>query len=299
MPATTTLARQVADVRPQVGVRTGVEPCPLHRIVVPVDGSPFSERALPVAAWAARALVAPLHLVEVVSPGAAPERAIHYLDDLARRLGAASWGVARGDDPGWAIVAATHLDHPGLACLATHGRDRSAAALGSVARQVLDRATEPVMLVGPKARPPGAGDAPVVVAVDGGPGDPAVVGVGVDWAARLSRPLVVATVAEPVPPSFRESRPTRRARGPEDPEGYLAQLVAETVEPGTVDACVVYDPINVRAGVLRLVDRTAGLLVLGTHRRTRPLRALLGSHAARIIHDVEVPTLVVPLDPGG
>jgi nucleotide-binding universal stress UspA family protein len=165
---------------------------------------------------------------------------------------------------------------------------------------VLDHAVEPVMVVGPKARPPCAGDAPVVVAVDGGPGDQAVVGVGVEWAARLSRPLVVATVAEPVPPSFRESRPMHRARGPEDPEAYLAQLVAATGEPGTeVDARVVYDPINVRAGVLRLVDRTAGLLVLGTHRRTRPRRALVGSHAARIVHDVEVPAVVVPLDRGG
>lgn len=298
MPATTTPARQAADERPPLG--TQAEHRALHRIVVPVDGSPFSEGALPVAAWAGRSLLAPLHLVEVVATGAAPERAIHYLDDLARRLGAASWNVARGDDPGWAIIVATHLDHPALACLATHGRGRSAAALGSVVTRVLDRATEPVMLVGPKARPPCANDAPVIVAVDGGPGDPAVVEVGAEWAARLARPLVVATVAEPVPPSFRESRPMRRARGPQEPEAYLAQLVANTVEAGTeVDACVVYDPINVRAGVLRLVDRTAGLLVLGTHRRTRPLRALLGSHAARIIHDVEVPALVVPLDPGG
>ena len=75
-------------------------------------------------------------------------------DDLARRLGAASWNVARGDYPGWAIVAATHLDHPEPGVPATHGRDRSTAVLGSVATQVLDRATEPVMLVGPKARPP-------------------------------------------------------------------------------------------------------------------------------------------------
>jgi nucleotide-binding universal stress UspA family protein len=126
MLASTTHAGQAADVRPQVGARPGVGPRPLHRIVVPVDGSPFSERAVPVAAWAAQALRAPLHLVEVVAPGAAPERAVHYLEDLARRLGAASWGVVRGDDPGRAIVAATHLDQPSLACLATQGRDRSA-----------------------------------------------------------------------------------------------------------------------------------------------------------------------------
>jgi nucleotide-binding universal stress UspA family protein len=40
------------------------------------------------------------------------------------------------------------------------------------------------------------------------------------------------------------------------------------------------------------------LLVVGSHRRTRPLRALFGSHTPRIVHDIEVPALVVPLDAG-
>jgi nucleotide-binding universal stress UspA family protein len=63
-----------------------------------------------------------------------------------------------------------------------------------------------------------------------------------------------------------------------------------------VETHVVHDPISVRGGLIRFVDRTAGLLVMGWHRRSRPLRALLGSHTARVVHDVEVPTLVVPLD---
>lgn len=275
-------------------------PVPLRRVVVPVDGSPFAERALPVASWIADALGASLHLVEVVDAGDGADNAIHYLGDLAHRHGAASWGVARGENPGSAIVAATAVERPSVACLATRGRDRSAAALGSVAMQVLDRSTEPVLLVGPEARPPSADDAPVVVAVDGTPGDSAVVRVAADWASRLGRRLVVVTVAEPVPGSYREDRPVRRARGPADPEAYVAQLAdAAADRPGTVDARVVYDPVSVRDGVVRHVDRTTALLVLGTHRRTRPLRAVLGSHAARIVHDVEVPVLVVPLDAGG
>jgi nucleotide-binding universal stress UspA family protein len=234
----------------------------------------------------------------MVGTGDAPESAIHYLDDLAHRYGAASWSIARGDDPGAAIVIGTRLNRD-LACLATHGRDRSAAVLGSVAKEVLDRTTDPVMLVGPKARPPCAGDAPVVVAADGGPGDPAVVAVGVEWAARLERPLVVAMVAEPVRGSFRESMPLlRHAWGPEDAEAYVARLAIDASGSGTpVETRVVCDPINVRTGVLRLVGRTSALIVLGTHRCTRPVRALVGSQATRIVHDVEVPALVVPLDP--
>jgi nucleotide-binding universal stress UspA family protein len=269
------------------------------RIVVPVDGSPFAERALPVAAWLAQAIGVPIHLLEVVRPGQA-ERVMHQLDGLARRYAAASWDATPGDNPAAAIVATTGGERPGLACLATHGRDRSAAVLGSVAAAVLDRSTEPVLLVGPKARPASAADAPIMVAVDGAPDDAAVVGVARDWAVLLGRRLVVATVAEPVPPSFRESRPLHRARGPDDPEGYVAGLAGEVVGTGCpVETRVAYDPLSVRSGLVDLVDRTAAWLVVGSHRRTRPLRALLGSHAARVVHDVEVPALVVPLDAGG
>jgi len=196
------------------------------RVVVPVDGSPFAERALPVAAWAAHALGAEIHLIDVVSGERDTASAVRYLDGLARRYAVSSWDVARGDDVGDTIVAATRGEPPGLACLATHGRDRRATVLGSTAVAVLDRVTDPVMLVGPQARPPRAGDAPVVVAVDGGATDHAHVDIARGWAPRLGNRLVIATVAEPVPPSFREGQPLHRARGPADPEGYVADLAA-------------------------------------------------------------------------
>jgi nucleotide-binding universal stress UspA family protein len=280
------------------------EPAGVRRVVVPVDGSPFAERSLPVASWVADTLEIPVHLVEVVGAGDGADNAIHYLDDLARRHNAASWDVARGEHPGSAIVAVSRADPLGLVCLATHGRDRSAVALGSVAMQVLDHSTEPVMLVGPQARPPCADDAPVVVAVDGTRDDRTVVRIAGEWARRMRRRLVVVTVAEPAPRPFRSDRQVRRSRGPADPEAYVAQLAADVgagagAANTVVDVRVVYDPISVRNGVARLVDRTASLLVLGTHRRTRALRAVLGSHAARIVHDIEVPALVVPLDAGG
>jgi nucleotide-binding universal stress UspA family protein len=275
----------------------GTKASVVARLVVPVDGSPFAERALPVAAWLAQELGAPIHLVEIADRDRGTESTIQYVGGLARRHAAATWEVIPGHDPGPAIIAATEAARPSLACLATHGRDRSAAVLGSVATSVLDHATDPVMLVGPKARPPSAGDAPIVTAVDGTVEDAIVVRVAADWAARLGRRLVVATVAEPVPPSFRESRPLHRARGPEDPEAYLVALAADMAETDlSVETRVAYDPISVRGGLLRLVDRTAALLVIGSHRHTRPLRALLGSHAARVVHDLEVPALVVPLD---
>jgi nucleotide-binding universal stress UspA family protein len=274
------------DVRPLVA-----------RIVVPVDGSPFAERALPVAAHLAEALDAPLHLLEVVAGTGRTEPAMHHLHDLARRHGAASWEAVRGDDPAAGIVAVTQASPRGLACLATHGRDRSGAVLGSVAAAVLDRATGPLMLVGPRARPPCAADAPVVVAVDGSPDDREVVSVAAEWSAALRRRLVVATVAEAAPGPLEPALGRRQMRTASDPEAYVATLAAAARRPGcAVETSVAHDPFGVRSGLVRLVDRTAGLLVAGTRRRARPMRALVGSHAARIVHDLEVPVLVVPLD---
>jgi nucleotide-binding universal stress UspA family protein len=61
---------------------------------------------------------------------------------------------------------------------------------------------------------------------------------------------------------------------------------------------VVHDLAGVRHGLVRLLDRTAALLVAGAHRRTLPLRALVGSHTARILRDITVPALLVPLGAG-
>ena len=111
-------------------------------------------------------------------------------------------------------------------------------------------------------------------------------GRGRGWASRVgrvSRPLVVATVAEPVPPSFRE--PADAAGAAREPRGVPRPARRRHGRSGIgVDTRVVYDPVNVRAGVLRLVDRTAGLLVLGTHRRATarcPGRQPRGPHRPR------------------
>jgi hypothetical protein len=112
MAATMENERKSSVVRPGLGDGAVMTPAGLHRIVVPVDGSPFAERALPVATWVARALGTPIHLVEVVTRPAGTEPAIHYLDRLARRYTIPSWDVAPGDDPAGAIIAATEADPP-------------------------------------------------------------------------------------------------------------------------------------------------------------------------------------------
>jgi nucleotide-binding universal stress UspA family protein len=276
-----------------------VRPLAVAHVVVPLDGSPFAERALPVGAWIAAAVGGDVHVVEVVPCDAdeEAEAAIRYLDSVARSHSAAAWDVIERDDVGAALVDATDGSPGRLACLATHGAGRS-LLLGSVAVSLLERSRQPVVMVGPVARAVTAVDAPIVVAVDGMVGDDVLVRVALGWAARLGRRLDVVTVAEPAPPGYLGGARMRRVRGPAQPEPYVASLVARAEGAGVlVTSQVIYDPVGVRDGLVPFLNRTAALVVLGSRHRPGLGRMVPGTHAVHIVHDAAVPAVVVPLPP--
>ena len=278
------------------------EPVDVGHVVVPLDGSPFAERALPVPAWVAAGVGADVHLVEVVPRDEGEEgceAAIRYLDSVSRHQRAAGWDVVQDTDVGQALSETVAGATGRVACLATHGRDRSAAVVGSVAASLVERSDRPAVLVGPVGRAVTAADAPVVVAVDGTGGDELLVPVALGWAARLARRLEIVTVAASAAAGHGEEAAPRRPRGPAEPERYVESLVARTEGAGvTVGSRVVYNPSSVRDGLVPLLDRTAALVVLGSGRQRGAGRRVLGSHAARVVHDTAVPALVVRLPRG-
>jgi nucleotide-binding universal stress UspA family protein len=279
--------------------RLAVQPVEVAHVLVPLDGSPFAERALPVASWIATGVAADMHLVEVVpcDAGEESEVAIRYLDRVARSHRAAAWDVVEGNDVGATLAEAVGTGPGRLACMATHGRGRS-VPLGSVAVFLLEHTSRSVVLVGPDARVVVAADAPIVVAVDGSTRDDVLVPVALGWADRLRRPLKVVTVAEPAPAGYREAGRFQRARGPAEPERYVQSLAARAEAAGVVvSGNVIYDPVGVRDGLVPFLDRTAALVVLGSRHRPGLGRMVLGSHAVRIVHDAAVPALVVPMPP--
>jgi len=267
----------------------GVAPVAVRHVVVPLDGSPFAERALPVAAWLAAAVGAGVHLVEVIPPGddEGAETATRYLDSTCRHHHGTSWDVVRQDEVGDALAAEVTRSGGRLACLATHGRGRS-PTIGSVAVSLLERSREPLMLVGPAARAVTASDAPLAVAVDRTPHDDVVVGVALGWAALLARHLDIVTVDD--------------ERGGDVPEleRYVRSVEARSRGCGvTVGTRVVRDAIDVRDGLVPVLDRTSALVVLGSHVHPGHGPLAPGSHAVSIVHNVAVPALVVPLPLAG
>jgi nucleotide-binding universal stress UspA family protein len=131
----------------------------LRTVLVPTDFSPFANRAIPMA----YGLIAPggvVHLLHVVPREASGDH--EDLKALMRALiprGAAARGIAteieivaersawRGI---WHIAGRLGVD---AICMATHGRSgASELILGSQAREVVHRATQPVLLVPPEDR---------------------------------------------------------------------------------------------------------------------------------------------------
>jgi nucleotide-binding universal stress UspA family protein len=143
---------------------------PIHRFVVPLDGSPLAATALPLASRLAKRMHKQLHLVRV-TPGtmipvasmgapvaesvikeatvAAEHEAARSLEDVAAGLEregiATTWDVEAGD----AFERITAAAHPGdVIVLASHGRSGIRRwMLGSVAEKLVRIADAPVIVV--------------------------------------------------------------------------------------------------------------------------------------------------------
>ena len=138
-------------------------------VVVPLDGSPLAEQALPHAVALARALGSRVVLLRAVPPvylgymeyaghpylGSATELeevAAEYLDRVGRRLrrqgvAALEERVVRGDAAG-AIVDQARREPGTLVAMTTHGRSGVGRwVLGSVTDRVVRHATAPVLVV--------------------------------------------------------------------------------------------------------------------------------------------------------
>lgn len=131
-----------------VGPRCEQSLASVSGVVVPCDGSDFSEEALPIGrAWADR-LGVEMTVVSVLDEQAASAGSgeTNYVHNLAERFGA-QWDVLHGSDPAQAIT-----DHAGdqLIVMTSHGRSGfSRLRLGSVATETTRWASAPVVILNP------------------------------------------------------------------------------------------------------------------------------------------------------
>ena len=286
-------------------------PVRVDHIVVPLDGSEFAERALAIADHFAAALDASVSAVSVCDSELGRRQMEEYYERLVRRTGRVGldWTLPiENAEPGARIVETASTLTNSLICMASHGRGRvSTSVLGSVARSVLLQSLRPTMVAGPQCmirsdRRSSESEValPVVACIDGSPASATVLRVASAWAQRLRTTLDIVTVAEPAPPTVRDDQRYRRAHGPDvDATAYVDDIAA-TLQAATglqATAHAIYNPLSAAAGLEEFLAGTpTRLVVVATHGRIGVAQLILGSQAARIVHDSTVPVLVAPVD---
>jgi len=265
-------------------------------LLVALDGSVFAERAVAPAGRLAAGLGVPLHLWSAAATPAEADSRRARIRSLAEAIGA-WWDVVVTDRPVEAMMATGDTTGHRLVCLATHGRDRSAALAHSVSAAVLAASEDPVILVGPAVPATAPPRRKLDVCVDGGPESDRIMAAAVPWARALHLDVTVLTVAEPVPESVLHPGSYPRLHGPHgDADAYVAGVAAAWNGDVPVSGRAIYDPVDVDGALVgALVADPPDLVVMGTRAPHGLRRLILGSSAAAVAHGSPAPVLVIPL----
>lgn len=301
----------------------------IQRILFPTDFSACAEGAYRHAAWLADRFGAELHVLHVVEDDSAPERdwpsasglghVRISLADVCEDLGLPLPPPAEDYDPydlvevveaevvgrraPDAILEYVHDEEIDLIVLGTHGRRGwRRGVLGSVAEAITRRAPCPVLTVRPLDAP-GEGEWPphrVLLAVDALPidgFDEDDVPAAARWAAQLAvayhAPLEIVHVTSPAVLALGGPGEAGQVR---TQARHALQALADTLRRDTDSDLPV--TITVRTGdpadAIRAVaeEVRTHLLVVGTHGRRGPSRALLGSVAEALVRTAPCPVLV-------
>ena len=261
----------------------------VQHLIVPVDGSDASWRAAAVAVALARRGDASVDIIEVVfdqhDVQEAEARLVERLDqhdtsgvEVTTHVHVAAESVAQA-------IGNEVEQHPEVTVvLASHGRGRSAALLGSVTEELLERIFGPVLVVGPHVTHSGL-DGPIIVTVDGSQASESVLPLAAAWGIELGSEPWIIEVADPdigVAGDVNESAyPARLARN-------LARSSGHPVHFEVLHGKHVHDEI---ADFARSID--AAMIVASTRGRTGMSRFVIGSTAAAIVRHAPCPVLLV------
>ena len=257
-------------------------------LVVPLDGSEFAERALPIAETLAERIGAGLLLVSAREHG--PDEPGRYLAEQATRLTRAPVAIFDTTETGAvpAIVAAVDGGAERVVCMTTHGRGRLRwAALGGVAEEVIRNARCPMILVGRSCRTDFLErSSHLLVCADGGPESDELASAAREWSQLLGLDLRVAVVVHPLD--------VETAEHPEALLDPLALQFGEDTRPATRIVPSQY-PVGALADLAD--DLPAALVAMSSHRRAGLARFALGSVTMGVVHLAPCPLLVTHDNP--
>ena len=287
----------------------------LTTILLPLDGSPLAERALTYAATLARPSGSRIVLVKAVQahtlPGVDPSnaqievtsRAEEYLKTAAARLSASDIEAechVYYDDPIPAILDAATRQKADLIVMSTHGRGGLSRMLyGSVADQILRRATLPVLLVPSIVEHawPAEGPLSLLVPLDGsGLATEALQAAELltgSFGSRLTLLRVVEPAAYPLYGEGYAYVPYDEEAEIAEAQRYLDSQAAQlSVRGAPVDTDVVVgDPARAIGEVAR--SKNVDVVVMATHGHGGLSRLILGSVATATLRHTTAPLLLM------
>ncbi len=302
----------------------------IRSVLVPLDGSSFSEHALPLASKIARRAGARLHLVRVHQALAPPfaadagfvdevdlvlknrenaylQEAARHLDcELSRRL---TTELLDGEVARALSARAADTD---LVVMTTHGRGPLGRLwLGSVADQLIRLLPVPVLLIRPGESPPDFSREPacsqMLLPLDGTPFSEQILGPALDVGMVLGSSFTLVRVVKPaliadyVPADgtyaalshSQLERLSELQRGIEkEARSYLEGVANRLVDKGVKAQTRVRVDEQAAAAILREVESDSDLIALTTHARRGLSRLLLGSVADKLVRGSTAPVLL-------
>lgn len=295
-------------------------------ILVPLDGSPFAEQALPLATQLAKRSGGKLRLALVHQPPPNPNHSTWAKKfrsvELATRKSEHAYLHGFADklrSAGTDVTAAVTLSGPtgstiadyvaeigiDLVVMATHGRGGLQRAwLGSVADYLVRHLAVPVLLVRPAAKGAApareSGNRQVVVPLDGSPLAEEVLESAAElakaWDAemtllRIVHPIVLSEGTIPPTPSPYDEELTELSR--EQAQDYVRDLSERLREHGSRASGTAVVGWSTAATILSVSRPEQTLAIaIASHGRGGLRRLALGSVADKLVRGADVPVLV-------
>ena len=301
-----------------------------HTILVPLDGSEFGERAIPIAVQlaqrnGARLEVALVHqplqgfatAMEMPQVGAEYEaearfRERAYLDQTAQRLGSQHNIPVRSTllegSVAEAIESHVQTSAVDLVVMSTHGRGAMGRFwLGSVADRLMRRLHVPVLVVRPHwddDTPESAGRR-ILVALDGSSHAEAILEQAMGFGGSEAEYLLVSVVEPPVP--MMDMAPATalpdlaaiEAQLVKAAEAYLSRVVDRLRNKGRRASAHVVTAPRIPEALLEQAKRLdANLIAIATHGAGGLKRFALGSVTDKVVRGSPCPVLVFRPQPG-
>jgi len=265
-------------------------------VVVPVDGSPDSFAALAPAASLAAGFDAKVMVIAAwgdLHQDVMQEQIDAHIDALAGVEYEVS--LLRFDRPiAYLITDAVDDCEEAMVCMTTHGRGRSAALRGSVAAEVLERVTCPVVLVGPECRPvPIRRTGQAFVCTDGSRFADSILPFAEDFARALELSTEVITVLDNADLQMANAAVGADGAGPIAESAHVrsvsGELATATGNPSTY--AVLHGDHPARAILERAEQDEPALIAMATHDEYRLRRVIHSSVTAQVARRAKCPVL--------